>query len=151
MEEEKIHCPKCNSTQLTANTKGYSGGKAVAGAVLTGGIGLLAGLHGKGKIIITCMSCGEKWKPGEHIEKKKTIQEHHEINNRGKYREEFMRLYLVDKVRAEEFARNKNMLNIKIKNIHSLYQTCKEERIMNYVLIVLFVAIIIFFIYQCAN
>ncbi|MFZ4401485.1 MAG: CFI-box-CTERM domain-containing protein [Bacteroidales bacterium] len=62
---EEIGCPKCGSTQLTTNEKGFSGGKAVAGAVLTGGIGLLAGFHGKNKIIITCLACGKKFKPGE--------------------------------------------------------------------------------------
>ena len=62
---EQIGCPKCGSTQLTTNEKGFSGGKAVAGAVLTGGIGLLAGFHGKNKVIITCLACGKKFKPGE--------------------------------------------------------------------------------------
>lgn len=65
--EEQIKCPKCGSTQLTTNEKGFSGGKAVAGAILTGGVGLLAGLHGKNKIIITCLACGNNFKPGEGI------------------------------------------------------------------------------------
>lgn len=51
--QDEIHCPKCNSTQITANKKGFSGGKAAAGAILTGGIGLLAGTIGKNKILIT--------------------------------------------------------------------------------------------------
>jgi len=63
--EDQIHCPKCGSTQITANKKGFSGGKAVAGVVLTGGIGLLAGTIGSKKIIITCLSCGNHFKPGE--------------------------------------------------------------------------------------
>jgi len=57
-------CPKCKSTQISANKKGFSGKKAVAGAVLTGGIGLLAGTMGSNKIIITCLSCGNQFKPG---------------------------------------------------------------------------------------
>lgn len=64
-EEFLVGCPKCSSTQITANKKGFSGGKAVAGAVLTGGIGLLAGFHGKDKVIITCLSCGNNFKSGE--------------------------------------------------------------------------------------
>lgn len=126
MEEEKIHCPKCNSTQLTANTKGYSGGKAVAGGVMTGGIGLLAGLHGKGKIIITCMSCGEKWKPGEHLEKKKKIDENDEMANRTKNSLEFIRLYKLDKEKAHAFAIEKNLLNSRIRDIDELYKKCKS-------------------------
>ncbi|HEY2583959.1 MAG TPA: hypothetical protein VGI43_19275 [Mucilaginibacter sp.] len=60
----EICCPKCGSNQLTANKKGFSGRKAVAGAVLTGGIGLLAGTIGSNKILITCLSCGNRFKPG---------------------------------------------------------------------------------------
>lgn len=46
----KIKCPKCRSTDvefMSNNRKGFSAGKAAAGAVLTGGIGLLAGFAGK--------------------------------------------------------------------------------------------------------
>lgn len=61
----ELYCPKCGSDKLTANAKGFSAGKAAVGGVLTGGIGLLAGFHGKGNIIITCLSCGNKFKPGQ--------------------------------------------------------------------------------------
>jgi len=64
-EQNQILCPKCGSNQLTANQKGFSGGKALAGAVLTGGIGLLAGTIGSKDVIITCLSCGKQFKPGE--------------------------------------------------------------------------------------
>lgn len=61
----ELHCPKCGSNQITANKKGFSGKKAVAGALLTGGIGVLAGTIGSNKIKITCLSCGHEFKPGE--------------------------------------------------------------------------------------
>lgn len=61
----EIKCPKCGSTQLTANKKGFSGSKAIVGGLLTGGIGLFAGFHGSNKIQITCLSCGETFKPGQ--------------------------------------------------------------------------------------
>ena len=61
----ELYCPKCDSDKLTANAKGFSAGKAIVGGVLTGGVGLLAGFHGKGKVIITCLACGNKFKPGE--------------------------------------------------------------------------------------
>ena len=61
--EKKIKCPKCGSTQISSNKKGFSLGKAAGGAILTGGIGILAGLIGKNKIYITCLKCGNKWQP----------------------------------------------------------------------------------------
>ena len=54
-------CPKCGSDQLSANKKGFGVGKAVAGAVLTGGVGLLAGFIGSQKIYVTCLACGHQW------------------------------------------------------------------------------------------
>ncbi len=64
-QNNEIRCPKCNSTQLTANKKGFSGTKAVVGGLLTGGVGLLAGTIGSNKVIITCLACGKEFKPGE--------------------------------------------------------------------------------------
>lgn len=69
----ELLCPKCGSNKLSANKKGFSGGKAVAGAVLTGGIGLLAGTIGSNKIKITCLSCGHEFKPGQ--DKKSVINQ----------------------------------------------------------------------------
>ena len=65
MEEDKLYCPNCGSSQLVANKKGFGAGKAVAGALLTGGIGLLAGFIGSGKVKVTCLKCGCKWDAGE--------------------------------------------------------------------------------------
>ena len=63
----EIKCPKCGSTQITANKKGFSGGKTVAGAILTGGVGLLGGFFGSNKIKITCLKCGNSWSPGKYL------------------------------------------------------------------------------------
>lgn len=57
------HCPKCGSTSITAAKKGFGVGKALAGAVVTGGVGLLAGFIGSGKVELICMNCGHKWTP----------------------------------------------------------------------------------------
>lgn len=62
-QNESVKCPKCNSTQVVAFKKGFSGKKAVAGALLTGGIGLLAGTIGSNKIKLTCLSCGHEFSP----------------------------------------------------------------------------------------
>ena len=65
MQATEIRCPRCNSNQLTANKKGFSGKKAVVGGLLTGGVGLLAGTIGSNKIKITCLACGKEFLPGE--------------------------------------------------------------------------------------
>lgn len=58
-------CPKCGSTQVTANKKGFGAGKAAVGVLMTGGlIGLAAGGIGSKKVTITCLACGHQWKPG---------------------------------------------------------------------------------------
>jgi hypothetical protein len=63
--EGQVKCPKCLSTQISSNKKGFSGTKAVTGAILTGGIGLLAGTIGSNKVKITCLNCGHKFNPGD--------------------------------------------------------------------------------------
>ena len=63
--DNQIHCPKCGSTSIHTEKKGFSGKKAVIGGILTGGIGLLAGTIGSNKIVITCLNCGNKFAPGE--------------------------------------------------------------------------------------
>lgn len=59
-----VKCPRCGSDQLTAQKKGFSAGKAALGAVAVGGLGLLAGGHGSGGVVITCLACGLQWPPG---------------------------------------------------------------------------------------
>lgn len=57
------YCPKCHSISLSANKKGFGGGKALAGALLTANpLGLLAGTIGKNNIEVTCLKCGHKFK-----------------------------------------------------------------------------------------
>jgi DNA-directed RNA polymerase subunit RPC12/RpoP len=70
--EEYICCPVCCSKDLHSQQKGFSGGKALVGAVLTGGIGLLAGTIGSKKIRMTCLKCGARFKAEDalHINKR---------------------------------------------------------------------------------
>ena len=69
-QEEYLCCPKCGSRELHAEHKGVSGGKALAGALVTGGIGLLAGTIGSRDTQITCLKCGNKFKAGEAVVKR---------------------------------------------------------------------------------
>lgn len=55
------YCPKCHSTSLSAQKKGFGIGKAVVGAALTGGIGLVAGNIGAKKVRVTCLKCGHQF------------------------------------------------------------------------------------------
>lgn len=62
-EPEVIKCPQCQSTQITSQEKGFSLGKAAAGGVLLGPVGLLGGALGSKKINVVCLNCGHSWSP----------------------------------------------------------------------------------------
>lgn len=64
--EDQIKCPKCLSTQISANKTGFSGTKAIAGNLLVGPAGLLAGVAGSNKIKLTCLKCGNQFNPGDN-------------------------------------------------------------------------------------
>lgn len=59
----EARCPKCGSTSLSVSRKGFGYGKAAAGAVLAGPLGILAGGIGANGSVITCMNCGHKFNP----------------------------------------------------------------------------------------
>ncbi len=62
-EEGKIYCPKCLSTNVQGGKAGFRKGKAAAGAIIAGPVGLAAGGIGSGKVELMCLECGHKWKP----------------------------------------------------------------------------------------
>ncbi len=68
LEEQKkqfasmAKCPRCGSTSLAGNKKGYGIGKGLIGAAVLGPFGLVAGNLGAKKVIVTCMKCGKKFK-----------------------------------------------------------------------------------------
>lgn len=65
MDREGIaYCPRCHSTSLSSHKKGFGFGKAAVGVLLTGGIGLVAGGLGSGKVKVTCLKCGHQFMAG---------------------------------------------------------------------------------------
>lgn len=58
-------CPKCGSTSISADKKGFGIGKAVVGAAVAGPVGLVAGNIGSKKVLITCLNCGHQWQAGK--------------------------------------------------------------------------------------
>jgi len=62
---DTLKCPRCHSAQLHAGDRGFGLGKAAAGGVLLGPVGLLGGLIGSKKVMITCLKCGHKWQAGK--------------------------------------------------------------------------------------
>lgn len=59
------YCPKCHSTSLSANKKGFGIGKAVIGAAAAGPLGLTAGNIGSQKVKVTCLKCGHQFMAGK--------------------------------------------------------------------------------------
>lgn len=54
-------CPRCRQGYLVAlgeRVGGFSGGKAVLGAIIAGPIGIAAGALGKKKVTYACNNCG---------------------------------------------------------------------------------------------
>ncbi|KRE98492.1 hypothetical protein ASG89_05690 [Paenibacillus sp. Soil766] len=56
-----LKCPKCSSTNISTEKKGFSLGKATVGGLVFGAVGLLGGLIGKNTPINWCSSCGNRW------------------------------------------------------------------------------------------
>lgn len=57
-EQGVASCPRCGSTSLSVNKKGYGAGKAIL-------LGPLAGTIGMNKLKVTCLNCGYTFKPGK--------------------------------------------------------------------------------------
>lgn len=55
-------CPKCFSTDIIPQERGYSVKKGIFGIFAFGGIGALAGFHGNKKIQWVCCSCNATFK-----------------------------------------------------------------------------------------
>lgn len=83
MNNDEIRCPRCNSTNLHVDKKGFSGGKALAGVLTVGALGALAGTIGSNNIEVTCLKCGKKFNPIKEAKQKsqRKFQEEMAKNN----------------------------------------------------------------------
>lgn len=61
----QVYCPKCLSTSVSANKKGFGFVRGSLGASVGLDVGLIAGGIGSKKVICTCLKCGYQWKPGK--------------------------------------------------------------------------------------
>ena len=56
-----VSCPKCFMGYMKSigeRKGGFSGGKAIAGAIIAGPLGIAAGALGKKKVTYVCTKCG---------------------------------------------------------------------------------------------
>lgn len=58
-------CPKCNGTKIIANKWKFGSRRAVGSAILISGFNLLTKKIQNDTILITCLTCGHRFKPGE--------------------------------------------------------------------------------------
>lgn len=171
-DEEHLYCPYCLSKQVHHEHRGFSGGKALAGAVTAGGIGMLAGTIGNNKVELTCMRCGQKFKAGEAFfitsNKKKRLEKAilESLKKKGKSEQMF---YLSDKIweivtdglvdnrASEEWVKMAfNLLEWYIK-AHPALKTKemiksekKEKMITDSVSLFIAIIILLFFMYKCS-
>jgi len=55
-------CPRCGSTSLSGNKKGFGLMKGAIGVTFAGPVGILAAGIGKNKVKVTCIKCGKQFK-----------------------------------------------------------------------------------------
>jgi RNA polymerase subunit RPABC4/transcription elongation factor Spt4 len=70
-----IKCPNCKSVHISMGQQGYHLGKAAAGAVIAGPVGLLGGMLGRKNTHLVCQACGKRWLPKPEDFGAKTIKE----------------------------------------------------------------------------
>lgn len=153
--EEQVKCGKCNSTQITANKKGYSVGKAAAGVILTGGIGLVAGAIGSGNVKITCLACGHSWDPKKVQETKKRQQLANQQKANGDYANWKRKFYSIyesgDLEKAELHFLEKRVFHKVTPDVHAAYhqnkKTDKENQRFTLIFLGVVISLVVLIIY----
>jgi DNA-directed RNA polymerase subunit RPC12/RpoP len=72
LADSGVQCPQCKSSQVMVSKKGFGVGKAAAGALLLGPVGLAGGMIGSNKAMLSCLKCGHQWQPTDKPESPKT-------------------------------------------------------------------------------
>jgi hypothetical protein len=145
---DSLHCPKCNSTQLTAQKHGFSAGKAAAGAILTGGIGLLAGLHGSSKIDLTCLACGHTWNPKKLAEHTQKEDFQNRVQERKTWERNFYRAYEKGEfAKAEQIYLTKAKFHPHTPDVHAAYKFHKKIDRQNTLFFCVFIVVLIAIVY----
>lgn len=144
---DQIHCPRCQSTQITAQKHGFSAGKAVAGAVIAGGIGALAGLHGSSDIDITCLNCGYTWNP-KKLQEEKQQQQYADLK---KWKQALYDAYDDrDFTKAESIYLSRYSYNSRMPDIHGVYKFYKKGdsqlTIISVVITVIIISVVIWIV-----
>lgn len=145
--EKKVTCPKCGSDQITAQKRGFNNTKAVVGGVVTGGVGLLAGLHGKDNIIVYCLGCGHSWNPKEEFKKKEKKSLQHWV----KHSSVFIKYYDHDKGMAQKYAEKHELFSDQLTTINEIYKKAKSDSRAQKIVIIVLLLIIIGFALTCEN
>jgi hypothetical protein len=146
--ENLIRCPKCKSTQITSNKKGFSVGKAAAGVILTGGIGVVAGAIGSNNVEVTCLSCGNAWSPSNYnkeTNKELTIKRADELFDWKKaWREKYESREFEE---ASAIFKQRGKFTPLLPDIHNVYlnqvRKEKQDRLIGIILLSIIGAVII--------
>jgi len=126
-----VTCPKCKSDQISAQKKGFSGGKALAGAVIAGPVGALAGTHGSGKVIVTCLNCGHNWNP---ISRKKQEVFENQVSELT-WKNQIYSLYKQGKKEeAENLFLSKSEYSPKLPDFQAVVKDAENEQNSQYIL-----------------
>jgi predicted nucleic-acid-binding Zn-ribbon protein len=131
---DSVHCPKCNSTQVSAQKRGFSGGKAIAGAVVVGGVGALAGFHNSGNIEIHCLKCGNTWSPVVRA----TEQRQAQVLDEKRWKANFYREFGDGNMyKAEEIIFEQRPYMLRASTLPEVYKELKkEDRNFNIVMLI---------------
>lgn len=104
--EELAFCPNCKGKNIITGQKGFSLGKAAAGGILLGPLGLLAGTHKSKEIKFTCLDCGNKFTIEELMaERTRIAREAREKEYRDSLSEEERREYDEEKAKDKRTAK----------------------------------------------
>lgn len=126
--EKSVTCPACGSDQTSAQTKGFSAGKAVVGVVSVGSIGAVAGLHGSNRLVIHCLKCGHVWNPIEERANQNHKRAENDIQRFHGDKRAFYNAYESDDLEtAARLLPEEMSYTMKHQGIHAVYKELKSN------------------------